>query len=263
MKEQDTIENNLPLNSYADAWRYIQTLEYTNKSGILFLEQQLYNLLQQLPEDANLLALLLHEQIMNNRGQRARSIAYKIWESGGILAPEIERMYVDDLINLGLEDMAGAALAPYIADLENSIEKYSGILVKYAMFTGNTSLLERVLSYLPDTEYNQGLHNWIEMNNEEKVMGHIQPIMKRLEENVLEAMMGFRYKVFMTRGFPDIEFLFYVDETITNYTELRETMHLQISAYCAAHKIQDMKNLNVVILPVERRLPQSQWMQEL
>lgn len=263
MSELNNMEDQLPLNSYADVWRYIQTLEYKNKDGIIFLEQQLYNLLQQLPEDANLLALLLHEQVMNNRGQRARSIAYKIWESGGILAPEIERMYIDDLINLGLEDMAGAALAPYVADIESSIEKYSGILIKYALFSGNMSLLERVLNYLSDKGYNQGLKYWIQMNNEEKVIGHIQPIMKRLEENVIEAMLGFRYKVFMDRGFPDIEFLFYVDETITNYRELRDAMHLQIASYCAAHKIKNMYDLNVAILPVEKRIPQNQWMSEL
>lgn len=247
-------EEKLPLTSYLEVYNFIKTLKYNDKDGIIFLEQQLYNLLQKLPDDINLLALLMREQIMNNRGQRARSIAYKIWESGGTLDPEIEQIYIDDLINLGLEDMAGGALTPYISDIENNVEKYHDLFLKYAVFSGNMSLLERVLNFLPDSGDYQILRYWLMLNNEEKVMGHIQPIMKRLNDNVLDGMLGFEYNLFMDRGFPDVEFVYYVDETITNYNELRDKMNLQISSYCAAHKIIDLLNLSCIVLPIEQKL---------
>ena len=37
---------------------------------------------------------------MNNKGQRARSIAYKIWENGGINNPNIELMYINDYVSI-------------------------------------------------------------------------------------------------------------------------------------------------------------------
>ena len=250
----------LPLVSYKNAWEYIQTLEYSNTEGIFYLEQQLYNLLQKMPNDINVLTLLMHEQMMNDRGQRSRSIAYKIWESGGSLEPEIEKIYIDDLIGLGLTDMAGAALAPYISDIENSIQIQKDILLKYAIFTGNMSLLRRILSYLPNNGDYEILQYWQDVNDELQATSHIQAIMTKISENVIESMLGFTYKLFMDRSFPEIEFLFYVDNTVKNYDEIRKKMHLQISSYCAAHKINDLINMSVVILPIQRRRRQELWL---
>jgi hypothetical protein len=58
----------------------------------------------------------------------------------------------------------------------------------------------------------------------------------------------------MDRGIPDVEFVYYVDETITNYNELRDKMNLQISSYCASHKIIDLLNLSNIVLPIEQKL---------
>ena len=252
----------LPLIGYKNVFEYIQTLEYKNEEGIQFLEQQLYNLLQKQPEDINLLSLLLHEQIMHNRGTRARSIAYKIWESGGSLDADLEQMYIDDLMNLCLPDMAGAALAPYIADLENSLVNYGNLIVKYAVLSGNMALLERLLVYLPETKENNILRNWLSLSQELHADNHIPQIMTNILNNVREALMGFSYNLFMDRNFPDIEFVFYVDESITDYTEMREKIHLQISSYCAAHKFQELENLSVVLYPLTRHPRQEVWLKK-
>ena len=271
LKEKDEImENETPnqlpkmsMAGYENAWFYIQSLDYSDKDKILYLEQQLYNLLQQNPEDCNLLALLMHEQIMNNRGQRARSIAYKIWDLGGEIAPEIEKMYIDDLINLGLSDMAGTALSWYIGEIENSVRSYGDILVKYAVFVGNMSLLERILAYMPDDKRHNTLRDWIELNEEVHASNHIAPVMRRILENVSDAMLGFSFNVYTDRDVPDIEFVFYVDDSITNYTELKETIYIQISTYCAAHKIVDLRNLNVAFYPLIKHPRQDLWLAPL
>ena len=36
----------MPLANYNNVWEFIQTLEYNDSDNIIFLEQQLYNLLQ-------------------------------------------------------------------------------------------------------------------------------------------------------------------------------------------------------------------------
>ena len=64
--EEQKMQKNVPLIDAEKALNFMQTLEYTDEEGILYLEQQLYNLLQKTPNDVNLLVLLLHEQIMQN-----------------------------------------------------------------------------------------------------------------------------------------------------------------------------------------------------
>ena len=244
----------MPLVSYEKAYRYLISLDYTDTEGILYLEQQLYNLLQQNPDDTNLLALLLHEQIMNNKGQRARSIAYKIWENGGNMSPEIEKLYIDDLINLYLLDMAGAALMPVISDLENNINKWFDSLLNYSLISGNMSLLGRTLNYLPDGRRFNILRDWCMLSDYMKVTEHLPEIMKRLCKEVQDTILSFSYNLFADREFPEIEFIFYVSDEVKNRDNLRETLNLQISSYCSARKIDDLVNLSSVVYPISRHL---------
>lgn len=251
--EEQKIQKNMPLIDAEKALNFIQTLEYTDEEGILYLEQQLYNLLQKTPNDVNLLVLLLHEQIMHNRGRRARTIAYKIWENGGDLSVVSEQIYIDDLMNLGLSDMAGAALAPYIADINSSIKTHQNLLVKYAVYSGSMPLLSKLLDYLPDTREYNILRDWIVLNRDFGVSNHIPGIMERLIDKVQENMLGFSFNLYNDREFPDVEFVFYVDDGITNYDETKQLLNTQIATYCASHKIEDLINLSVVLYPISRQ----------
>lgn len=242
----------MPLVSLEKAYQYMQSLEYSDAEGIMFLEQQLYNLLTTNPEDSNFLALLLHEQIMNNRGQRARSIAYKIWENGGINNPNIELMYINDLINLCMLDMAGAALAPSIADLENADENTSKLLLKYAIISGNMTLLARLVQYLPDNKNTKILEDWLSMSDYLQANNHIPNIMKRITDKVKDSVLSFSYKLYSDREFPEVEFIFYVGSEINNHNDLQQRLNMDISSYCASHKIQDLINLSNLILPINR-----------
>lgn len=253
MENVDVSElSTMPLVSADKVYQYLLSLDYTNVEGIMFLEQQLYGLLQQSPENPDLLALLLHEQIMNNRGQRSRSIAYKIWDAGGNMKPEIERMYIDDLMNLCLLDMAGAALTPAISELEESVKVWPDLLFKYAVISGNMTLLERLLSYMPDRREYNILRDWVGLNEYLHVSSHIPNIMTRLTEKMQDTMLGFSYNLFSDREVPDIEFVFYVDNEVKNYDETREMLNLQISSYCALRKIDDLLNLSTVVYPISR-----------
>ena len=150
--------------------------------------------------------------------------------------------------------------SPYAGDIENSIRIYGNMLVKYAVFVGNMSFLERILAYMPDDRKHNVLRDWIELNEEVHAMNHIAPIMRRIEENISDALLGFSFNVYTDREIPDIEFVFYVDESITNYEELKETMYIQISTYCAAHKIAELWNLNVAVYPLEKHPRQDLWL---
>jgi len=244
----------MPLVSYDKALEYIKTLEYGNEQNIVFLERQLYELLQTLNDDTNLLVLLMHEQIMHNRGARARSIANKIWEIGGAVTPTSEVIYIDNLMNLGLSEMAGAALAPYIADIGTSVQTQSFLLVKYALYSGNMVLLDRLLDYLPATEEYNILRDLIILFDELNVSTHLPAIMEKLFAKLQNSMLGFSFNLFSDREIPDVEFVFYVDDSVSDCEELRQSLDIVISSYCAAHQLEDLINLNTVVYPISRHL---------
>ncbi|MBR1605224.1 MAG: hypothetical protein IJ660_03865 [Alphaproteobacteria bacterium] len=242
----------MPLVDYDKTLQFMQNLEYSDIDNINYVEQQLYTQLQSNQADTDLLVLMMHQQIMKGRGQRARSIAYRIWETGGQLRLSSEQIFIKDLMNLGLSDMAGAALASYIADLENNMANYGNLLLKYAIYSGNMTLLERVLIYFPENKDKIVLQDWIQLNEDYGVTKHIPAILNRIIEKVQDSMLGFSYNLFHDRDFPDIEFIFYVDDSIKNYKETGNLLNMQISTYCAAHKIEDLINLSSVVYPISR-----------
>ena len=252
--ENNDILKKMPLVDYNKALQFMQNLEYSDIDNINYLEQQLYAQLQNNQADIDLLVLMMHQQIMKGRGQRARSIAYKIWEMGGEMRLSSEQIFVNDLMNLGLSDMAGAALAAYIADLENNMANYGNLLLKYAVYSGNMTLLGKILNYFPESKNKIVLQDWIQLNEDYDVTKHIPAILNRIIEKVQDSMLGFSYNLFYDREIPDIEFIFYVDDSIKNYKETSNILNMQIATYCAAHKIEDLINLNSVVYPITKHL---------
>lgn len=255
MSDNENIEKKqayLPFAGFNNARNFLYDLDFNNAEGILHLEQQLYELLKNNPENSEGLCLLLQEQLMNNRGQRARAIAYKIWELGGELAPQYEYMYINNLIDLGLLEMAGSALATPITDLQNNVGQYAGLLIKYAFATGNMLLLSRVLAYMPETAVYENMRDLVTMFEYLKVENQLPGLMSMLFSKVEDTCLGFDYILYTDRGFPDLEVVFYVDDTVKDLSNFVDAVNLQIGSYCAARKIEDIKNICAAIKPIAR-----------
>lgn len=250
--ENRDVLGKMPLVNYDKILQFMQNLEYSDADNINYLEQQLYTQLENNQSDIDLLVLMMHQQIMKGRGQRARSMAYKIWEMGGQMRLSSEQIFMDDLMNLGLSDMAGAAIAPYLADLENNMANYGKILLKYAVYSGNMILLDKVLEYFPENKNKIILKDWIQLNEDYSVTKHTPKILARIIEKVQDSMLGFSYNLFNDREIPDVEFIFYVDDSIKNYEEMKNLLNMQIAAYCAANKIEDLVNLSSVVYPISK-----------
>ena len=120
------------------------------------------------------------------------------------------------------------------------------------MYAKTDNALQYILDLYNTREYNI-LRDWIVLNRDFGVSNHIPGIMERLIDKVQENMLGFSFNLYNDREFPDVEFVFYVDDGITNYDETKQLLNTQIATYCASHKIEDLINLSVVLYPISRQ----------
>lgn len=134
----------LPATDFPTIYRLLVKLDYRQQDEIQDLERQLYLLLKENPENINGLIILMQEQIMRGEHQKAKSLAYKIWDLGGEMSPALEALFISNLINLGLTDMAGILLKPKFDALNTYIKIFYPQLLKYAIATGNLNYIERI-----------------------------------------------------------------------------------------------------------------------
>lgn len=98
---------------FAGILRLLSTLSYQDREQISAYERQVYDMLRSSPQNLDGLVAFLRIQLMQGNHQKAKAVANRIWEIGGTLDHEAEKSYVNDLLNLGLVEMASILLRPY------------------------------------------------------------------------------------------------------------------------------------------------------
>lgn len=106
-------------------YRQVKSLSCSNTTEILKTGAMVDKMLMQYRDNVELLILQTHLEILNSREQRARAIASRVWELGGNISLVFEKMYLDDLINLGMLEMSMLLIKPHFENLEEDIEVLS------------------------------------------------------------------------------------------------------------------------------------------
>ena len=118
-------------------YRQVKSLSCSNTTEILKTGAMVDKMLMQYRDNVELLILQTHLEILNSREQRARAIASRVWELGGNISLVFEKMYLDDLINLGMLEMSMLLIKPHFENLEEDIEVFPLEMIKFALITGS------------------------------------------------------------------------------------------------------------------------------
>ena len=124
-------------------YRQVKSLSCSNTTEILKTGAMVDKMLMQYRNNVELLILQTHLEILNSREQRARAIASRVWELGGNISLVFEKMYLDDLINLGMLEMSMLLIKPHFENLEEDIEVFPLEMIKFALITGSIPLPSR------------------------------------------------------------------------------------------------------------------------
>lgn len=230
-------------------------ISYADIAQLSNYEQQVYDLLKSSPQNLDGLVTFLRIQIMQGRHQKAKAVAYRIWEIGGSLNHISEKSFINDLINLGLLDMASILLKPYFEMLSANMNEYSHLFLKYAIASGNISSMEKITLLLPDSKAKHALTDFIGVYKYLSYGETFKNIQRSVISCVSDSLCSYEYNMYMDRGFADVEVLLYVGSEVSDLEHLNQVINLQIEATCASKAIKKLNNLSFIVRSIESYSP--------
>ncbi len=237
----------LPVTNFPTIYKLLARLDFSQQDEILNLEKQLYILIKEQPNDINGLILLMQEQIMRGAQQKAKALAYKIWDMGGDMSPAMEALFIGNLINLSLTDMAGILLKPKFDALKSFITIFFPQLIKYAIATGNIEYLEKIAILDANFDRKQALQDFVNVFKYLNATENFRTLQKTLLAMIKDVVLGYDFNLYTDRGFTDLEIVIYVGDEAGDKAVLQNKLEMQITAYCAAKSLPRFNNLSYVV----------------
>lgn len=230
--------------------RLLQQTSFADTARLRELEQQTYNLLKNEPQNTGGLIVLMQIEIMLGNAQKAKAVAYRIWEIGGSLAAAFEQVYINGLLNLGLIEMASVLLKPYFENLPSYLKEHYLLFYKYALLSGNLTLLERITLLLPESGIRNAFYDFIGVYRFLNYAEAFRNIMRVVLESVKDMVCAFDFALYTDRGFTDVEIRIFTGSSLHDGKGLQETIALQMASACAAKNTQVLNNLGFVVCDI-------------
>jgi len=244
MAEAYSLLNNVIRQHIQNLYQQVKNLNPTDTTEILRTTAIIEKLISQYPENVELLILQTHTEILNSREQRARALAHRVWEIGGNVSALFEKMYLDDLMNLGLLDMALVLIKPRFANPTDNIEIFPLEMIKFALMTGSVNLLKRVCTYRQDETFFANLLQFADVYETNNYEEHFKNIQKIVIENFGEQICAYDYNIYTDRGFTDVEIILYFSNYNTNLDKYKTLLENRIDSYCLTSHAKRIYNLS-------------------
>jgi len=234
-------------------YRKTGELGYNNTNAILRTAAEAEKISAQYRDDTELLILQTRLQIMNSQEQRARALADRVWEIGGNIRPMFEKMYLDDLINLAMVDMAGVLIRPRFENPAEGLAMFPLEMLRYALITGNVSLIKRITSAAAPNRMFQAFAQFAETYQKTGYAAHFANIARIVLDNVGSLICGYDFNFYTDRGFTDIEILLYFSNYDFNLSKYAMLLNSKIDGYCLTSGVKRINNLSFVCRHIKDR----------
>lgn len=222
-------------------------LNYEQQSRITAVEQKIYAALNKAHQQLEGLITLMFAHIMLGNSSKAKSMAHKIWEIGGSLAPFFEQVYIQNLLNLGLIDMVKILLSPRIEQLKDNIVFFYPSLVKYAVMTGDIPLLEQLGAFADVTAGDEVLYDFADLYESGNRREHFKNIQKLILEHSREYLSSYEYELYDDRGFPELQIVLYVNYDNQFCSKMQQNITAKINAFWRSCGQEPLNNLSVIV----------------
>ena len=232
---------------FAGILRLLSTLSYQDREQISAYERQVYDMLRSSPQNLDGLVAFLRIQLMQGNHQKAKAVANRIWEIGGTLDHEAEKSYVNDLLNLGLVEMASILLRPYFEKMSAYVGEYGHLFLKYAIAAGLLNVIEKTAALLLSVGVRKALTDFAAVYRHLNYADAFKGIQRSVLDNVRDTLCAYEFNLYTDRGFTDLEILLYVGNETLDYERLREFVDLQASAVCSAKGVKRLNNLRFTL----------------
>lgn len=244
--ENETANQGLD-SKFSEIFDKMLNLDYSRFDEIKSIETEIYAGLQKSPDNLDGLIILMNNQIMQGNRTKAQAIAYKIWEMGGSLSTLAELLYINNLLDIGLLEMASVMLKTRFEEIHNSIADFFPVMQKFALMTGNIALLDKI-NACKEVEGTEDMQEICGLYKELKCSEHLKNAQKIIIENLKDNLCSYEYAFYDDRGFTEIEITAYVNLDTAQSAKLEEVIEQKLTAYWTS---SGQKRLNNIGLRVE------------
>lgn len=226
--------------------RRLSAVSFAETKEITALEQEIYEAVRRRPEDINCRILLLQVQLMLGRVERAKVMAYKIWEEGGEMDFQPEQVYINALISLNLHEMAEKLLKPLVSATDGLSAGVFETAMRYALASGEKTLFARLAAAADETLYPK-LENLYDFYEEHQYWPHFKQFQNIIFKILENRLAFYEYAFLSDRGFTDLQISLYTNENASAAADLEDKINEAIIAYCAAKNIKRYYNFTVKV----------------
>lgn len=248
--ENDELQSN-ELEVWDNLLDELLVLNYNQNEEITAVEQKIYEALRHQPSHIIGLITLMYAQIMLGNRSKANALALKIWDIGGSLDPFYEFVFVENLLSLGLLDMASVLLKPRFENLRESIDMFYPAMVKFAVMTGNISLLNRIAEYPDIPVSDDDLFALADVYTESQAVEIFKNIQKIILENCAEYLCSYEYALYHDRGFPELEIILYVNSDPSFCAHLQASVDAKITAFWRSMGQERLNNFSITVTNIK------------
>lgn len=240
-------ENINELSIYEDILDRAFSIPFKQTSDFVALEQELYSVVNQnSPHICGLIAMMFLD-IAQGKRESAKELAYRIWEIGGELPSFFEITYIENLLNLGLVEMASVLVKPRFEALRENIEDFYSVLSMFAVQTGSLSLLNRLSAFNEYAKEDALLYEFSQVFQEAGCVSQFKDIQKLVLENIKEDICAYEYNLYDDRGFADLEIVLYIAQDDISCLRIQNSIDRKIEAYWLSSGKERLYNLSVVV----------------
>ncbi len=218
------------------------TYSFAEVFDIAPAEQKLKALYQQAPEAIEPLIGLVLANIMLGNRSTALGLSDKIWQMGGELSSFFELIYADCLINLGDAERAGILLADRFGYLQDNLEHFYPVLVRYALLTGKLAVLKEIGDYPNMYEQEPVLFNFANDHAFDLSLKDYRAVLQILKDNLSDCLCAFEYRMYPYQG---LELLWYTSLDVPQNEARLRVIQQKMDGYFASMHQPPLKDLMI------------------
>lgn len=221
-----------------------QRLNENSSENLRETEAEIYEIIKEEPDNAEVLIALMQVNILMGQKQKAKALANRIWEIGGKFEKYIEINFINNLINLGMVEMASVLLKPRFERLSENAKDFIGIFLKFSVVTGNSYLLEKSNIYTLQPDEKILINDFIKVYEILKYSDHFKAMQRLLLDISKENLCRYEYKFLNERNFSELNLTLYTDLLPADCDILWQKINSRLDLYCQTNQITRMDNVH-------------------
>lgn len=221
----------------------LMNLPFSKTDTISLIEKSLYTELSKNPNDTLALIALMQAQTSLGNHEKAKALAYKVWEVGNKLLKEEDYIYINNLLNIGLLEMASALLKPRFENLSSQIEFYYPMLLKLSTMAGSSQLIERLATHPNAPEKDDLYLKIISRYKNYNYTEHFKNVQKIILETVKERLCVYDYDI-LGPIMEEIEITMYLTGDSSELQNTRGELEEKLDDYYKSANIEKLSSFS-------------------